>query len=85
MNSLTEIIGIIAGLCTTISFIPQAIKVYKSKQTKDISLKMFILFTAGLIFWLIYGILLNSLPIILANSLTLFSAGYILIMKVRLG
>ncbi len=85
METYTEWFGMIAAFCTTSSFIPQAIKVYKSQHTKDISLSMFIIFTAGLIFWLVYGLMLNATPIIMANSLTLISAGYILVKKIQLG
>jgi len=69
--NLIEIIGYLAAFFTTISFIPQVIKVVKEKQTRNISLQMYLIFSLGITFWLIYGILINSLPIILANSLTL--------------
>ncbi len=77
-------LGYLAAFCTTVAFIPQAIKVYKTKHTKDISLGMFSLLNAGLIFWLIYGLALNSYPIILANALTLIFAIYILVIKLML-
>jgi MtN3 and saliva related transmembrane protein len=77
-------LGYLAAFCTTIAFIPQAIKVYKTKQTKDISLGMFSLLIGGFVLWLWYGILLISYPIILANSDTLIIAIYILITKFRL-
>ena len=77
-------LGYLAAFCTTIAFIPQAVKVYKTKQTKDISLGMFSLLIAGFVLWLWYGILLSSYPIILANAVTLIIAIYILITKFRL-
>lgn len=77
-------LGYLAAFCTTIAFIPQAVKVYKTKQTKDISLGMFSLLIAGFVLWLWYGILLSSYPIIIANSITLIIAFYILIAKLRL-
>lgn len=77
-------LGYLAAFCTTVAFIPQAIKVYKTKHTKDISLGTFSLLNAGLIFWLIYGLILNSYPIILANALTLIFAIYILVIKLKL-
>ncbi|MEO8231679.1 MAG: SemiSWEET transporter [Ignavibacteriota bacterium] len=77
-------LGYLAALCTTVAFIPQSIKVYKTKHTKDISLGMFSLLNAGLVFWLIYGLILNSYPIILANALTLIFAVYILVIKLKL-
>ena len=77
-------IGYLAAMCTTIAFIPQAIKVFKTKQTKDISIGMFLLMNIGLIFWTIYGIMIFSYPIIIANLLTLILALYILFMKIKL-
>ena len=81
----TELIGFIAATLTTSAFIPQAIKVYKTKHTKDISLWMFIVLSIGIFSWLIYGILLNSLPIILANVITLILSIFILTNKLKYG
>jgi MtN3 and saliva related transmembrane protein len=81
---IISVFGYIAAACTTISFIPQAVKVYKTKSTKDISLVMFLLMTAGVAFWLIYGLLINSFPVIAANAATLLLSFYILIIKIRL-
>lgn len=81
---MESILGYLAAFCTTVAFIPQAIKVYKSRHTKDISLGMFSLMNIGLVCWLAYGLVLMSYPIILANSLTLILALYILILKIRL-
>lgn len=77
-------LGYLAAFCTTIAFIPQAVKVYKTKHTKDISLGMFSLLIVGFVFWLCYGLMLSSYPIILANSITLIIAIYILFTKIRL-
>ena len=63
MNFITKYIGFFAAFCTTIAFLPQAIKVYKSRSTKDISLYMFLIFTLGVLSWLIYGVIINDLPI----------------------
>mgnify|MGYP002864469633 CR=1 FL=1 len=76
--------GYLAAFCTTIAFIPQAVKVYKTKQTKDISLGMFSLLIAGFVLWLWYGIILLSYPIILANAVTILIAIYIIIVKIKL-
>ena len=76
-------VGFFAAFCTTIAFVPQAIKVYKSKSTKDISLYMFIIFTVGVLSWLIYGIIISNLPVILANAATLALSLFILIYKLR--
>ncbi len=78
-----EIIGWLAAFLTTFSFVPQAIKVYKSKSTKDISLYMFLIFTIGVLSWLIYGIIISNLPVILANAVTLVLSLFILIYKLR--
>ena len=77
------IIGLLAATCTTISFLPQAIKVIKTKQTKDLSLLMYSIFTLGILFWLIYGILIKDLPIMIANSITLIFTVIILGMKIK--
>lgn len=77
-------LGYLAAFCTTVAFIPQAVKVYKTKHTKDISLGMFSLLNLGFVFWLIYGIMLNSYPIIVANAVTIVFAIYILLTKLML-
>ena len=80
---IINLIGFFAAFCTTIAFLPQAIKVYKSKSTKDISLWMFFIFTTGVFSWLSYGILTSDLPIIFANSVTLLLSIFILIYKIK--
>ena len=81
--SITNLIGFFAAFCTTIAFLPQAIKVYKSKSTKDISLWMFLIFTTGVLSWLIYGFMISDLPIIFANTVTLLLSIFILIYKIK--
>ena len=81
MESYIEILGYIAALLTTIAFVPQALLVYKTKNTSSISLFMFLIFNVGLVCWELYGILTNQLPIILANAFTIFFSMYILYMK----
>lgn len=80
---METIIGSFAALFTTIAFIPQVIKVHKTKHTKDISIGMFLLMNAGLVLWLIYGIIIYSHPVIIANAVTLVFAIYILFMKIK--
>lgn len=80
-----EWIGSIAAILTTGSFVPQVWRVWQTRHTKDISLLMYIFFTVGVSLWLTYGILLDSLPIILANAVTLLLAGMVLGMKLRFG
>jgi len=78
-----EIIGLIAAFLTTGSFLPQAIKVIKTKNTSDLSLSMYSMFAGGVCLWLAYGFLIDSLPIIIANVVTLMLSGTILFMKIR--
>lgn len=75
--------GSLAAACTTISFLPQLIRVWRRKSACDISLTMFLLFSLGLILWLIYGIGLGAAPIIVANAATLALALAILALKLR--
>lgn len=79
----TSIVGNLAAFLTTVSFLPQAIKVIKTKDTHSISLPMYILFVMGVIFWLIYGQLIDSFPIVIGNVITLIFAGIILIYKIK--
>ena len=78
-------IGIFAGSLTTPAFLPQVIKAYKSKETKDLSLIMFIVFSSGLILWIVYGLMAKALPVILANSVTLLLCFYLIYLKVKYG
>ncbi len=81
----TDLIGSLAATLTTTAFIPQAWKIWRTRHTKDISLGMYIAFTCGVALWLLYGILLGSWPIIIANSITVCLAGAVLAMKIRFG
>jgi MtN3 and saliva related transmembrane protein len=76
-------IGSAAATCTTISFLPQLIRVWRRKSAQDISLVMFLLFNFGLSCWLVYGIGIGSAPIIVANIITLALALAILVLKLR--
>ena len=78
-------IGSAAATLTTVAFIPQAWKIFHSRNTADISLGMYALFTLGVALWLIYGILLAAWPIVIANSITLVIAGAVLVMKLKFG
>jgi len=77
------LLGFGAALLTTLAFLPQAIKVWRTRTTTDISLLTFLTFCAGIILWLSYGILTSDLPLIAANSATLVLAGTILGFKLR--
>jgi MtN3 and saliva related transmembrane protein len=80
-----EIFGGIAAALTTLAYIPQTIKVVRDKDTKSISLGMYSMMTAGIACWLIYGILLESPSLMIANGATLVMAIIILIMKIKHG
>jgi MtN3 and saliva related transmembrane protein len=80
---MSETIGLLAGICTTISFIPQVVRTLKTKDTSAISLYMYILFIIGVIFWLIFGITIKSTSVIVTNSATIILSGIILFMKIR--
>ena len=80
---MIEMIGYIAGILTTISFIPQALLTIKTQNTKSISLMMYMIFSTGILLWLIYGIVINSMPIIAANIITLPLTLIILIIKIK--
>ena len=82
---MIETIGLIGACLTTLSFLPQVIQTWKTKRTKDISLPMYTTFTVGVFLWLIYGIFINSTPVIAANSVTLVLASCILFLKIKHG
>jgi len=83
--TLTNNIGSAAATLTTIAFIPQVWKVWRTRHAADISMGMYVLFTIGVALWLTYGILIESWPIIMANSFTLALAGAVLAMKNKFG
>jgi MtN3 and saliva related transmembrane protein len=76
-----EWLGYIAGFCTTIAFLPQVIRTYKTRSAKDISLGMYLVFCFGVIMWLLYGISIHSNAVLWANSATIILAGSMLVMK----
>ena len=78
-----DIIGFLGGALTTIALVPQVVKAWKTKQTKDISFLWALTLTAGVFLWLVYGILTNSFPIIIANALTLVLAAIVLALKIK--
>jgi len=82
---LSSIFGFLAAFCTTVSFIPQVVKTIKTRQTKDISLSMYLIFTTGILLWLIYGILIVDYPIIAANTVTLVLTTIVLAYKIKNG
>ena len=81
----TTLIGLAAGTLTTIAFLPQVIKTWRSKSTKDISLGMYSAFSAGLSLWIVYGFSINSTPVIITNVVTLILAVLVLLLKIKHG
>ena len=80
-----KLIGFAAATCTSVAYAPQAIKVWKTRSTGDISLGMFLVMVLGLALWLIYGLLSGDAPLIASNAVTMLLAGGILVMKLRYG
>ena len=78
-----NILGTVAGVLTTASFIPQVAKTWKSRSAKDVSLAMFFVLATGIILWIIYGFLVSSLPVILANSATLVLVFTMITLKLK--
>lgn len=81
----STIIGSIAAFFTTIAYIPQAIKVYKTQHTRDLSIWMLGILTSGIFLWTIYGVLMRDNILIIANSISCVISTYILVMKVKHG
>ncbi|MES2684088.1 MAG: SemiSWEET transporter [Pseudomonadota bacterium] len=81
--TLIDFIGNVAGFCTTIAFVPQVLKVWRTRSTQDISVSMYAVFLLGLLLWLAYGWMLRAWPIIIANTFTIVLAGSVLVMKLR--
>ncbi|MCI0449625.1 MAG: SemiSWEET transporter [Chlorobi bacterium] len=83
METVSLIIGLSAAFLTTFAFLPQAIKTIKTKHTKDLSLPMLVMVELGLICWLAYGLLINSTPVIAANTVSIVFISIILYMKFK--
>lgn len=83
--NIETVVGFFAGVFTTGSVLPQLYKTLKTRQTKDISLMMYVFLTLGLFLWFIYGILINEMPVIVANGVSLVFTATVLIMKARYG
>lgn len=82
-ENLVTTLGLVAGTLTTIAFIPQITKTWKSKSAQDVSLGMLITFSTGVLLWLAYGLLIHALPVILANLVTFVLTLIILVLKIK--
>jgi len=78
-----EIIGLIAGALTTLAYVPQVVKVWRSHSARDISLGMFLLMNIGIALWLVYGLLIGSPGLIAANVVTLCLTAAVLVAKLK--
>jgi len=80
-----DLIGALAGTLSTVAFVPQVWRVWKTRSARDLSLPMYLIFTTGVALWLVYGLMLGAAPIIVCNGLTLLLAGTVLAMKLKFG
>lgn len=83
MTDLTDLLGYAAGTLTTVALVPQAWRTFRTRDVSGISLRMYSIFTLGVAIWLAYGVVLNELPMILANSVSLVLAFCVLGMKLK--
>ncbi|NJL36692.1 MAG: SemiSWEET transporter [Leptolyngbyaceae cyanobacterium RM2_2_4] len=82
-TDFTTVLGLVAGALTTIAYLPQLIKTWKSKSAEDLSWSMLITLCIGIVLWLIYGTYVHDLPVILANVVTLILSSIILVLKLH--
>jgi MtN3 and saliva related transmembrane protein len=82
---LATIVGLVAAFCTTAAFVPQVVRTWKSRSTKDISLGMFVFYALGIFAWLVYGVLIGDLPLIASNGVTFVLSVIMLGFKLRYG
>ena len=78
-----NLIGSIAAICTTISFLPQVARIHRTKRTHDLSLPTYVIFAFGVLMWFCYGVMINSLPVIVANAVIAVFVIYIILMKIK--
>lgn len=83
MMTLTTCIGSIAAVCTTLAFVPQVLKSWRTRDLSGISLPMYTIFTVGVLLWLVYGILIQVWPVIVANAITALLASAVLLLKLK--
>ena len=82
-STYTEALGLLAATLTTTAFVPQVYRTWKTKNADSLSMMMLSIFFAGVMCWLVYGLLVDSLPIILANAVTGFLGFLLIIFKIR--
>lgn len=82
---LVALLGFVAGALTTAAFVPQVVKVWRTRSTRDISLWMWLVLCVGILLWIVYGVLARSVPVVAANVVTLGLATAVLVCKIRYG
>ena len=82
-SNLTTTLGLVAGVLTTLAYLPQLIKTWQSKSADDLSWSMLIILCVGIILWLVYGFSVRDIPIVAANIVTFILASIILVLKIR--
>ena len=80
---MVDFIGFMAAICTTLAFVPQALKTIETRDTTSISLWMYVIFTTGVLLWLVYGLAIDNWPIIVANLVTFALSATILWFKIK--
>lgn len=85
MVNPADLTGYVAAILTTFSFVPQLLRVWRTRSVADISLGMYTMYTVGIAIWLAYGIMIMSWPVIVSNFITLIFAACVLAMKIRFG
>jgi len=80
---MIDLLGFVAGICTTLSFLPQVVQVWRTRSVDDISLGMYSTFVFGVCLWLVYGFVTMQIALIATNIVTLVLAGSVLAMKIR--
>ncbi|WP_437550437.1 SemiSWEET transporter [Sorangium sp. So ce367] len=78
-------LGLVAATLTTISFLPQVLRTLRTRDTRSISVGMYAAFVAGVGLWLVYGVLTQDVPIVVANAITLVLSGTVFLLKLRYG
>ena len=80
---MVNVIGGVAGALTTIAFVPQVIKTWRTKRADDLSMGMLLLFTTGVALWLLYGLMAGAMPVVAANGVTIVLALAMIVLKAR--
>jgi MtN3 and saliva related transmembrane protein len=83
--TITTVIGLVAAFCTTVAFVPQVVRTWKSRSTEDISLGMFGFYSTGIFAWLVYGLMIGDIPLIASNGVTFVLSLIMLGFKLRYG